>query len=350
MASMMFTECSSSRLIDLNRSNGAFLPRQCIGQLRLRNTSASGRGCTRSSSSPTAIVMDGEAVAKKIRDEIRVEVRRMKESIGVVPGLAVIRVGDIEESLIEAKEKKKACESVGMKSFEVDLAEDSSEEEVLKYVLGFNDDPRVHGIIAQLPLPSRMDVVIYVYAAYPYHEVNIWKAVSRKKYVDGIFYGFVELFVPSTPKGGIELLHRYNIEINGKSAFVLTESASLGMPIAQLLQREGAFVVTMFHSTAVKNPENITRHADIIITAAGQPNLVRGSWIKPGAVIIDAGINSVEDPSAPHGYRLVGDVCYEGACKVASAITPVPGGVQPMNIPMLLSNTLTSAKRIHNFH
>ncbi|CAH8323822.1 unnamed protein product [Eruca vesicaria subsp. sativa] len=334
MASLMFTDCSSSissRLIHVNaRSSGAILFRQHVGQLRLRST-ASPRGCSlsiRCSSSATSV--DGKAVAKTIRDEITIDVTRMKESIGVVPGLAVILVGDRKDSATYVRNKKKACESVGIKSIEVRLAEDCSEEQVLKSISCFNDDPSVHGILVQLPLPSHMD------------EQNILNAVSIEKDVDGFhplnigrlaMRGREPLFVPCTPKGCIELLHRYKVEIKGKRAVVIGRSNIVGMPAALLLQ----------------NPEEITREADIIIAAVGQPNMVRGSWIKPGAVIIDVGINPVDDPNAPRGYRLVGDVCYEEACQVASAITPVPGGVGPMTIAMLLSNTLISAKRIHNF-
>ncbi|CAA7017372.1 unnamed protein product [Microthlaspi erraticum] len=362
MASMMFTDCSSSttsRLIHFNRCTGTILRRQSAGQLRLPTTAPGRRSCSlsiRSSSSPTpaisavtnseasAIVIDGKAVAKTIRDEITIEVSRMKESTGVVPGLAVILVGDRKDSATYVRNKKKACDSVGIKSFEVCLPEDSSEEEVLKSVSGFNSDPSVHGILVQLPLPSHMD------------EQNILNAVSIEKDVDGFhplnigrlaMRGREPLFVPCTPKGCIELLHRYNIGIKGKRAVVIGRSNIVGMPAALLLQREDA-TVTMIHSRT-KNSEEITRQADIIISAVGQPNMVRGNWIKPGAVIIDVGINPVEDTNAPRGYRLVGDICYEEACKVASAITPVPGGVGPMTIAMLLSNTLISAKRIHNF-
>ncbi|XP_023637518.1 bifunctional protein FolD 3, chloroplastic isoform X2 [Capsella rubella] len=299
----MSTDCSSlmtSRLIHVNSRKGAFSP----STVYRPNSASDRRGCTlsiRSSSSPSAIVIDGKAVAAKIREEITVEVSRMKESIGVVP------------------------------------AEDSSEEEVLKYVLGFNDDPRVHGVLVQLPRPSHMD------------EVKIRNAVSKEKLVEGRYcFGTLDFYVPCIPKACIELLHRYNIEIKGKIVVVLERWSSLdGLAITQLLEREDATTLSMFPPEMA---EKFTREADIIISALGQPNMVRGSWIKPGAVIIDAGTTPVEDPSAPRGYRLVGDVCYEEACKVASAITPVPGGVGgPMAIAMLLSNTLTSAKRIHNF-
>ncbi|KAJ0590474.1 putative methenyltetrahydrofolate cyclohydrolase, Methylenetetrahydrofolate dehydrogenase (NADP(+)) [Helianthus annuus] len=290
-----------------------------------------------------ATVIDGKRVAKDIREEIAVEISRMKEEIGIVPGLAVILVGDRKDSATYVRNKKKACDSVGINSYEVRLAEDSTEEEVLNHISKFNDDPSVHGILVQLPLPSHMN------------EQNVLNAVCIEKDVDGFhplnigrlaMRGREPLFVPCTPKGCIELLHRYDIPIKGKRAVVIGRSNIVGMPAALLLQREDA-TVSIVHSRT-KNPEEITRQADIIISAVGQPNMVRGSWVKPGAVLIDVGINPVEDPECARGYRLVGDICYEEASKVASAITPVPGGVGPMTIAMLLSNTLLSAKRIHN--
>ncbi|XP_010057539.2 bifunctional protein FolD 4, chloroplastic isoform X1 [Eucalyptus grandis] len=292
----------------------------------------------------SAKVIDGKYVSKLIRDEVSAEVSRMKEAIGVVPGLAVVLVGDRKDSATYVRNKKKACESVGINSFEVHLPADSKEEEVFKFISGFNDDPSVHGILVQLPLPSHMN------------EESILNAVSIEKDVDGFhplnigrlaMRGREPLFVPCTPKGCIELLHRYGIGIKGKRAVVIGRSNIVGMPAALLLQREDA-TISIVHSRT-QNPEEIIREADIIIAAVGQANMVRGSWIKPGAVIIDVGINPVEDSKSSRGYKLVGDVCYEEACKVASAITPVPGGVGPMTIAMLLSNTLTSAKRAHNF-
>lgn len=293
----------------------------------------------------SAKVIDGKKTAKDIRDEISGEITRMKDAIGVVPGLAVILVGDRKDSATYVRNKKKACESVGIKSFEVLLPESVSEEEVLKHIIDFNQDPSVHGILVQLPLPSHMN------------EQNVLNAVCIEKDVDGFhplnigrlaMRGREPLFVPCTPKGCIELLHRYGVTIKGKRAVVIGRSNIVGTPAAMLLQREDA-TVSVVHSRT-KNPEEFTREADIIIAAVGQPNMVRGSWIKPGAVIIDVGINPVEDSESPRGYRLVGDVCYEEASKIASAITPVPGGVGPMTIAMLLSNTLVSAKRAHNFN
>ncbi|GKD65844.1 bifunctional protein FolD 4, chloroplastic-like protein, partial [Tanacetum coccineum] len=292
----------------------------------------------------SAKVIDGKRVAKDIREEVAVEISRMKDEIGIIPGLAVILVGDRKDSATYVRNKKKACDSVGINSYEVRLAEDSTEEEVLKHISEFNDDPSVHGILVQLPLPSHMN------------EQNVLNAVCIEKDVDGFhplnigrlaMRGRDPLFVPCTPKGCIELLHRYDIPIKGKRAVVIGRSNIVGMPAALLLQREDA-TVSIVHSRT-KNPEEITRQADIIISAVGQANMVRGSWVKPGAVLIDVGINPVEDAESPRGYRLVGDICFEEASKVASAITPVPGGVGPMTIAMLLSNTLLSAKRIHNF-
>lgn len=283
-------------------------------------------------------------MAKQIREEIGVEISKMKDAIGIVPGLAVILVGDRKDSATYVRNKKKACDSVGITSYEVCLPENSTEQEVLDSITKFNEDPSVHGILVQLPLPSHMN------------EEKILNAVGIEKDVDGFhplnigrlaMRGREPLFVPCTPKGCIELLHRYGIQIKGKKAVVIGRSNIVGMPAALLLQREDA-TVTIVHSRT-KNPEDIIKQADIIISAVGQANMVRGSWIKPGAVIIDVGINPVEDPESPRGYRLVGDICYDEAIKVASAVTPVPGGVGPMTIAMLLSNTLSSAKRMHKF-
>ncbi|RID70801.1 hypothetical protein BRARA_C02784 [Brassica rapa] len=347
MASLMFT-VSTSPLLHPSIRNNAFMPRRCIGHIRL-HTTPSIRGCTlsiRSSSSPDAgfTCIDGKKEGKSISDEIKIEVSRMDASIHVVPGLAVILVGDSQDSASYVSNKKKACESAGIKSVDVCLPEHSSEEDVLKHILSFNNDPSIHGILVQLPLPSHLN------------EANILNVIKKEKDVDGFHpfnMGLLAMrgrepdFVPCTPKGCIELLHRYNVEIEGKRAVVIGRSNIVGMPVAHLLQNEDATVTTIHSKT--KNPEEIAREADILIAAAGQPNMVRGSWIKPGAVVIDVGINHIEDLNAPRGRRVVGDVCYEEACKVASAITPVPGGVGPMTIAMLLSNTLTSAKRIHEF-
>ncbi|CAM8912661.1 unnamed protein product [Rhodiola kirilowii] len=291
-----------------------------------------------------AKVIDGKTVAAQIKDEIALEVSKMKSVKGIVPGLAVILVGDRKDSATYVQRKREACESVGISSYEACLPEHAAEEEVLAHISAFNDDPLVHGILVQLPLPTHMN------------EQSILDAVRIEKDVDGFHplnFGNLAmrdrepLFIPCTPKGCIELLHRYNIDIKGKNAVVIGRSNIVGTPAALLLLREEA-TISIIHAET-KNAEEITRQADILIAAAGQANMVRGSWIKPGAVVLDVGINPVEDAESPRGYRIVGDVNYDEACRVASAITPVPGGVGPMTIAMLLSNTLLSAKRIHNF-
>ncbi|KAF8027023.1 hypothetical protein BT93_E0059 [Corymbia citriodora subsp. variegata] len=306
MPSMVFGECSTStasRLFPMSlRKDAAILVRRLSLPRRSRasmvplssKTLAVGAAAPTSPPPSVAIeacakVIDGKYIAKQIRDEISAEVSRMKEVIGVVPGLAVILVGDRKDSATYVRNKKKACESVGINSFEVHLPTDSKEEDVLKFISGFNDDPSVHGILVQLPLPSHMN------------EQSILNAVTIEKDVDGFhplnigrlaMRGREPLFVPCTPKGCIELLHRYGVGIKGKRAVVIGRSNIVGMPAALLLQREDA-TISIVHSRT-QNPEEITREADIIIAAVGQANMVRGTWIKPGAVIIDVGINPVE--------------------------------------------------------
>lgn len=290
----------------------------------------------------SSTIIDGKLVAKKIRDEISNEVSRIKDLTSIVPGLAVILVGSRKDSQTYVRNKTKACAEVGIVSFEVSLPEDCDEEEIIKHISEFNCNPSVHGILVQLPLPSHIN------------EEKILNFISKEKDVDGFHPLNVgrlamqrrePLFVPCTSKGCMELLNRYGVEIKGKRAVVIGRSNIVGMPVALLLQRANA-TVSIVHSKT-QNPEEITRQADILIAAAGAPNLVKGNWLKPGVVVIDVGINAVDDPMSTRGYRLVGDVCFEEACKVASAITPVPGGVGPMTIAMLLSNTLSSVKRIH---
>ncbi|XP_072994115.1 bifunctional protein FolD 4, chloroplastic [Typha latifolia] len=361
MASSILSDCSSSataRLLPFHRklhTQDFRFHRSVSIPLRppspTSSRSAASRFWSLSAVTPVAMttdtsakLIDGKMVAKQIKDEIAGEIAKMKDAIGIVPGLAVILVGARKDSQTYVRNKKKACEAVGIKSYEVHLPEDSTEEEVLKHISGFNDDPSVHGILVQLPLPRHMN------------EQSILNAVSIEKDVDGFhplnigrlaMQGREPLFVPCTPKGCMELLHRYAVDIKGKRAVVVGRSNIVGMPAALLLQKANA-TISIVHSYT-KNPEEITRQADIVIAAVGVANLVRGSWIKPGAVVIDVGINPIDDPESPRGYRLVGDVCYEEVSKIASAITPVPGGVGPMTIAMLLSNTLDSAKRIHNF-
>eukprot|EP00850_Spirogloea_muscicola_P001601 SM000006S19366 [mRNA] locus=s6:344064:346475:- [translate_table: standard] len=293
-------------------------------------------------STEVAAIIDGKAIAEEIRAEIAEEVEAMRAAVGKVPGLAVVLVGTRKDSETYVRSKRKACAMAGIASFAVDLPEDASEDEVLAAVEGFNADPAVHGVLVQLPLPKQMS------------EERIVCAVSLEKDVDGFhpvnigrlaMTGRQPRFLPCTPKGCLELLVRSGAELDGKRAVVIGRSNVVGMPAALLLQRYNA-TVTVVHSHT-QQPEEISREADIIIAGAGVANLVRGDWIKPGAIVIDVGINPVEDANTKRGYRLVGDVCFEEARHVASAITPVPGGVGPMTIAMLLANTLLAAKRAY---
>jgi len=288
----------------------------------------------------SAQIIDGKAIAAVIRDEIKAEVEAMQTRYDRMPGLAAVLVGERKDSQTYVRMKKRACAEVGIASYGDNLPADISQAELLKVVQGFNANPEVHGILVQLPLPEHID------------EEAILGAVSLEKDVDGFHplnIGRLSmkrrepLFVPCTPKGCIELLDRSGIEIEGKRAVVLGRSNIVGLPVAMLLLHRNA-TLTICHSRT-KDLPGVVRQADILVAAVGRAEMVRGDWIKPGAVIIDVGVNAVDDPTSDKGYRLVGDVAFEEAKEVASAITPVPGGVGPMTIAMLLRNTVDSAKR-----
>ncbi|MBN1993552.1 MAG: bifunctional methylenetetrahydrofolate dehydrogenase/methenyltetrahydrofolate cyclohydrolase FolD [Anaerolineae bacterium] len=288
----------------------------------------------------TAQIIDGKAIAAAIRSEIKVEVEAMQAQFGKAPGLATVLVGERKDSQTYVRMKKKACAEAGFKSFSYDLPEEAGQAELLKLVQDLNANPEVHGILVQLPLPAHID------------PETILAAISLEKDVDGfhpINIGRLSmkqrepLFVPCTPKGCIELLDRTNVKIEGKQAVVLGRSNIVGLPVAMLLLHRNA-TLTICHSRTQNLPQ-VVRQADILIAAVGRPQLVRGDWLKPGVVVIDVGVNAVDDPADKRGYRLVGDVAFDEAKEVAAAITPVPGGVGPMTIAMLLRNTLDGAKR-----
>jgi 5,10-methylene-tetrahydrofolate dehydrogenase/methenyl tetrahydrofolate cyclohydrolase len=287
-----------------------------------------------------AELIDGKQIAADIRSEIQAEVEEIKAKTGKVPGLATVLVGTRRDSQTYVKMKKRACKKTGITSFGHDLPENISQEELLKIVRDLNANPDVHGILVQLPLPDHIV------------EDEILGAISLEKDVDGfhpINIGRLSmkrrepLFVPCTPKGCIELLDRTGVKIEGKNAVVLGRSNIVGLPVAMLLLHRNA-TVTICHSYTQYLPGRVV-DADILIAAVGRAEIVRGDWIKPGAVVIDVGMNAVDDPTSEKGYRLVGDVNFDEAKEVASAITPVPGGVGPMTIAMLLRNTVNSAKR-----
>lgn len=288
----------------------------------------------------TAQLIDGTAIAATIRGEIKAEVEEMQAKYGKVPGLSTVLVGSRRDSQAYVRMKKKACSEVGITSFGHDLPEDISQEALLKVVRDLNANPDVHGILVQLPLPNHID------------DEEILGAISLAKDVDGFHplnIGRLSmkrrepLYVPCTPKGCIELLDRSGVSIEGKRAVVLGRSNIVGLPVAMLLLHRNA-TLTICHSRT-KDLPGVVREADILIAAVGRAEMVRGDWVKPGVVVIDVGVNAVDDPTREKGYRLVGDVAFDEVKEVAAMITPVPGGVGPMTIAMLLRNTLDGAKR-----
>jgi methylenetetrahydrofolate dehydrogenase (NADP+)/methenyltetrahydrofolate cyclohydrolase len=287
-----------------------------------------------------ASIIDGARIAGEIRQEIRSAVQELK-SRGIVPGLAAVLVGDDPASAVYVRNKAKACEDVGMRSELHHLHADADQKSLLALVDSLNQDDRIHGILVQLPLPEHID------------ENRILDSISPYKDVDGLHpvnQGLLQLgratLAPCTPLGVIELLHRSGVKMEGAHVVVVGRSRLVGMPLAILCAQKSSkanATVTICHSASRQLGE-ITKQADILVAAIGKPKFLHGGMIKQNAVVIDVGINRVEDASSPRGYRLVGDVDFESAQKVARMITPVPGGVGPMTIAMLLQNTVTAAK------
>jgi methylenetetrahydrofolate dehydrogenase (NADP+)/methenyltetrahydrofolate cyclohydrolase len=290
----------------------------------------------------SAVLIDGKRIAEEIRDELVQKVILLKQK-GVIPGLAVILVGDNPASISYVTAKEKACAEIGMKSFETRMAENTSEETLLERIAECNRDPNVHGILVQLPLPRHID------------EHRVIEAIDPNKDVDGftpVNLGRMLLdqpcFIPCTPFGIIELLKRSGVPTNGARAVVVGRSNIVGKPLANLFLRKSVNATVTVCHTGTRDLGSHVREADIVVACAGAPGLVSVDMIKPGACIIDVGVNRVPDSTKKKGYRLCGDVDFEGASQVAGWITPVPGGVGPMTITMLLSNTIDAAARISN--
>ncbi|CAM6032031.1 unnamed protein product, partial [Sphagnum compactum] len=287
------------------------------------------------------------AIASQIRIELKAAVDEMKSSINAVPGLAVILVGDRRDSASYVKSKKKACAECGITSFGFDYPASVTQDELLAKIDELNLDPAVNGILVQLPLPNHIDEQAVINRITPakdvdgLHPLNVAQLANTKTHAPGReawSFNTISFHVSCTPQGCIELLDRSGVQIEGKDAVVLGRSNIVGIPVALLLMQRNA-TVTIVHSRT-KNMEEVIKRADIVIAAVGKAELVKGSWLKPGAVVIDVGINSVDDATKKTGYRLVGDVDFESCKAVASQITPVPGGVGPMTIAMLLKNTV----------
>jgi methylenetetrahydrofolate dehydrogenase (NADP+) / methenyltetrahydrofolate cyclohydrolase len=290
-----------------------------------------------------ATLIDGTAIGRLVRDDVAKEVSRLK-ALGVVPGLSVVLVGDDPASAVYVRSKGKACEEAGMRGETIRLPADTSEAQLLDQVDALNADPRVHGILVQMPLPRHMSADKVIRRIRPEKDVDGFHPVNVGK----LSIGERDGFVPCTPAGAIELLVRSGVETRGKDAVVVGRSNIVGKPMAALLMQDapgGNATVTICHSRTADLASH-TRRADILVAAIGRPEMITGDMIKPGAVVIDVGINRVNDPSSPKGYRLVGDVALASARQVASLITPVPGGVGPMTIAMLMKNTVRAAAQI----
>jgi methylenetetrahydrofolate dehydrogenase (NADP+)/methenyltetrahydrofolate cyclohydrolase len=287
----------------------------------------------------TAQLIDGQAIAQKVRDEVKVKVAERIAAGKSQPGLATVLVGERVDSATYVSMKQKACADLGMTSFHHPVPADVSQEDLEKLIKELNADPKVNGILVQLPLPDHLD------------EERVLQLISIEKDVDGFSpinigrlaqKGREPLFVPCTPYGCIYLLKEAGVQISGANAVVLGRSNIVGMPAALLLVKENA-TVTVCHSRT-KDIADVVRRADILIAAIGKMEFVRGDWIKPGAAVIDVGMNDKPDPTKKRGYRLVGDVNFDEAKEVAGYITPVPRGVGPMTIAMLMANTLRAAE------
>ena len=287
----------------------------------------------------TAKIIDGKAIAAEVREKVAEDVAEMVATGKPNPGLATVLVGEDPASQVYVRSKIKACEKAGIESYGHKLPATATQEEVERLVKELNADPKVNGILVQLPLPDGLD------------EEKVLQAINLEKDVDGFHpvnigrlaqKGRESLFVPCTPSGIMYLLGETGVQLEGAEAVVLGRSNIVGMPVALLLVKSNA-TVTICHSRTKDLPATC-RAADVLIAAVGRAEMVRGDWVKPGAVVIDVGINRVDDPSRERGYRLAGDVHYDEVKEVAGAITPVPGGVGPMTIAMLLANTVRAAK------
>ena len=286
-------------------------------------------------------LIEGRAIAEKVYAELRAEITRLQKE-GRRPGLAVVLVGDNPASRAYVRSKDKMCRELGLHSVKLELPADTTQAELLQRVHELNGDPAIHGILVQSPPPKQIDEAAIVRALDPAKDVDGFHPANVAKLALGDDSGFV----PCTPLGCQRLLMESGIEISGAHVVVLGRSMIVGKPLALLLMRKGRggdATVTVVHSRSNRLAE-ITRSADILVAAIGQPQFVRAEHVRDGAVVIDVGINRVEDPTAERGYRLVGDVAFDEVSPKASAITPVPGGVGPMTIAMLMANTVKACR------
>lgn len=288
------------------------------------------------------ILIDGKKVAADIKAELKTEIEELKARTGRVPGLVVMIVGNNPASEVYVRNKHKACGEAGINSIVLNLPEDISQTDLLEKVEYYNNDPETHGILVQLPLPKQIDEDVVIRAIDPRKDVDGFHPTTVGEMVTGN-----STFLPCTPAGVVELLKRYDIDPSGKHVVVVGRSNIVGKPAALLLMQKKKFanaIVTVCHSAA-KDISVFTKQADILIAAMGVPRFIKKEMVKEGVVVIDVGTNRIEDPTSKTGSRLVGDVDFDEVAPLASYITPVPGGVGPMTIAMLLKNTVKAFKR-----
>ncbi len=288
----------------------------------------------------TAKIIDGKAIAAQVLEEVRDGVATLREA-GVVPRLATILVGEDPASRAYVGNKRRTCERVGIESVHHQLPPSVAGAALLELVRELNEDATVHGILVQLPLPGELDAQVVIEAIDPSKDVDGFHPVNLGRLVAGL-----DTFASCTPAGILELIHRSGFETRGRHVVIVGRSNIVGKPLMNLLVQKSPLAnatVTVCHS-GTRDLAAFTREAEILVAAVGRPRLIEADMVRPGAVVIDVGINRVDDPRAPRGYRLVGDVDFESVRRCAGAITPVPGGVGPMTVAMLMVNTLKAAR------
>lgn len=289
----------------------------------------------------SAQIIDGKAIAEKIKASLKSEIERLALK-GCIPGLTVVLLGNDPASQIYVKMKSKSCEQLGINSETINLPSETPQDELLTVIERLNENSAVHGILVQLPLPKQINEGVIIASISPAKDVDGFHPVNRGKLIMG-----EETFIPCTPLGIQEMLLRSDFSPEGKHVVIVGRSKIVGLPLATILvQKKGGAnaTVTVCHSRT-ENLSRFAAEADILIAAIGSPEFIKGEMVKPGAVVIDVGVNRVEDPRTEKGYRIVGDVEFQGAVERAKAISPVPGGVGPMTIAMLIHNTVKAAKK-----
>ena len=288
----------------------------------------------------SARILDGKSLAADLRQEIAADVAVMKVAAGRIPGLAVVLVGDDPASRSYVTGKGKACAAAGIYSRQIDLPASASREDILGVVRALNGDDAIDGILVQLPLPDSSIEREIIEAIDPAKDVDGFHPINIGRMVQGL-----QSFVPCTPNGVMELLRRAGVSLSGAAVTIIGRSQLVGRPLSILMSQKGVDATVTLCHTRTKNLARFTREADIVVVAAGRPGTLRADMVRPGVVVIDVGVNRIPDASRAAGHRLVGDVDFEAVVAKAAAITPVPGGVGPLTITMLLRNTVEAARR-----